>query len=40
MILHLKFDSDSCEIMVKLDTQSPDISQGVTANDGKETRCG
>ena len=27
----LKFDSDSCEVMVKLDKQSPDISQGVTA---------
>ena len=26
----LKFDAESCEIMVKLDTQSPDISQGLS----------
>ena len=36
----LKFDSDSCEVMIKLDTQSPDISQGVTANDSKEQGAG
>ena len=36
----LKFDAESCEIMVKLDTQSPDISQGVTANDDKEQGAG
>jgi len=36
----LKFDSDSCEVMVRLDTQSPDISQGVTANDNKEQGAG
>ena len=36
----LKFDAESCEIMVKLDTQSPDISQGVTANDNKEQGAG
>ena len=36
----LKFDSDSCEVMIKLDTQSPDISQGVTANDNKEQGAG
>tara|TARA_B100001765_G_scaffold48703_2_gene28332 strand:+ start:228 stop:1385 length:1158 start_codon:yes stop_codon:yes gene_type:complete len=36
----LKFDAKSCEIMVKLDTQSPDISQGVTANDNKEQGAG
>ena len=33
-------DSDSCEVMIKLDTQSPDISQGVTANDSKEQGAG
>ena len=36
----LKFDSDSCEVMIKLDTQRPDISQGVTANDNKEQGAG
>ena len=36
----LKFDSDSCEVMIKLDTQSPDISQGVTANESKEQGAG
>ena len=36
----LKFDSDSCEVMVKLGTQSPDISQGVTASDDKEQGAG
>ena len=36
----LKFDSNSCEVMVKLDSQSPDISQGVTANEGKEQGAG
>ena len=36
----LKFDAESCEIMIKLDTQSPDISQGVTANDNKEQGAG
>ena len=36
----LKFDAESCEIMVKLDTQSPDISQGVTAKDNKEQGAG
>jgi len=36
----LKFDAESCEVMVKLDTQSPDISQGVTANDNKEQGAG
>ena len=36
----LKFDSDSCEVMVKLDKQSPDISQGVTAGDDKEQGAG
>ena len=36
----LKFDSNSCEVMVKLDSQSPDISQGVTANEDKEQGAG
>jgi len=36
----LKFDSDSCEVMVKLDKQSPNISQGVTASDDKEQGAG
>ena len=36
----LKFDSDSCEVMIKLDKQSPDISQGVTADDHKEQGAG
>ena len=36
----LKFDSNSCEVMVKLDSQSPDISQGVTANEIKEQGAG
>ena len=36
----LKFDAESCEIMVKLDTQSPDISQGVTAAENKEQGAG
>ena len=32
----LKFDADSCNVMVRLGKQSPDISQGVTAADNKE----
>ena len=36
----LKFDSNSCEVMVKLGSQSPDISQGVTANENKEQGAG
>ena len=36
----LKFDSESCDVMVKLHTQSPDISQGVTANESKEQGAG
>ena len=36
----LKFDSNSCEVMIKLDKQSPDISQGVTADDHKEQGAG
>jgi S-adenosylmethionine synthetase len=36
----LKFDSHSCEVMIKLDPQSPHISQGVTANNEKEQGAG
>jgi len=36
----LKFDSNSCEVMIKLDAQSPDISQGITANENKEQGAG
>ena len=36
----LKFDSNSCEVMIKLDSQSSDISQGVTANENKEQGAG
>ena len=36
----LKFDSDSCDVMIKLDAQSPDISQGVTAAENKEQGAG
>jgi len=36
----LKFDSDSCEVMIKLDKQSPHISQGVTADDNREQGAG
>jgi len=36
----LKFDSNTCEVMVKLHSQSPDISQGVTANENKEQGAG
>ena len=36
----LEFDADSCEIMLKLHTQSPDISQGITANEDKEQGAG
>jgi len=36
----LKFDANSCEVMIKLDSQSPDISQGVTANENKEQGAG
>src|SRR5512136_1194379 len=30
----LGFDADSCAVLVSLDRQSPDISQGVTAGQG------
>jgi len=36
----LKFDADSCEVMVRLHSQSPDISQGVTSTDDKEQGAG
>jgi len=36
----LEFDADSCQIMLKLHTQSPDISQGITANEDKEQGAG
>ena len=36
----LKFDGDSCEVLVKLHSQSPDISQGVTATEEKEQGAG
>jgi len=36
----LEFDADSCEIMLRLHTQSQDISQGITANEDKEQGAG
>ena len=36
----LLFDADSCEVMMRLHSQSPDISQGVTATDDKEQGAG
>jgi len=36
----LLFDADSCEVMIRLHSQSPDISQGVTATDDKEQGAG
>ncbi|MDA0756546.1 MAG: methionine adenosyltransferase [Crenarchaeota archaeon] len=36
----LKFDSHSCEVMIRLHPQSPHISQGITANDEKEQGAG
>jgi len=36
----LKFDSNSCDVMIRLDAQSPDISQGVTADQNKEQGAG
>ena len=36
----LKFDSHSCEVIIKLHEQSPDISQGVTGTDEKEQGAG
>ncbi|MHA7646408.1 methionine adenosyltransferase [Nitrosopumilus sp. S4] len=36
----LMFDADSCQINLKLHSQSPDISQGVTATEEKEQGAG
>ena len=36
----LEFDSNSCEIILKLHAQSPNISQGVLATDDKEQGAG
>lgn len=36
----LMFDADSCEIMIRLHAQSPNISQGVSATDGKDQGAG
>jgi len=36
----LEFDANTCEIMLRLHTQSPDISQGVTASEDKEQGAG
>ena len=36
----LEFDANTCEVMLRLHTQSPDISQGVTASEDKEQGAG
>jgi len=36
----LLFDTESCEVVLRLHAQSPDISQGVTATDDKEQGAG
>jgi S-adenosylmethionine synthetase len=36
----LEFDANTCEIMLRLHTQSPDISQGVSASEDKEQGAG
>ena len=36
----LKFDAKTCEVIVKIDPQSPNISQGVTASEQKEQGAG
>ena len=36
----LMFDTDSCEVTLRLHSQSPDISQGVTATEEKEQGAG
>jgi S-adenosylmethionine synthetase len=36
----LMFDADSCKVELRLHSQSPDISQGVTATEGKEQGAG
>ena len=37
---NLMFDTNSCQISLRLHSQSPDISQGVTATNGKEQGAG
>ena len=36
----LMFDTDSCQVILRLHSQSPDISQGVTATDQREQGAG
>ncbi|MDX1441187.1 MAG: methionine adenosyltransferase [Nitrosopumilaceae archaeon] len=36
----LKFDTETCEVTLRLHSQSPDISQGVTATEEKEQGAG
>ena len=36
----LEFDANTCEIMLKLHAQSPDISQGISATDDKDQGAG
>lgn len=36
----LEFDANTCEVMLRLHTQSPDISQGITASEDKEQGAG
>jgi len=36
----LKFDADSCKVDLRIHSQSPDISQGVTATEDKEQGAG
>jgi len=36
----LQFDADSCEVMLRLHSQSQDISQGVSASENKEQGAG
>ena len=36
----LKFDTETCEVTLRLHAQSPDISQGVTATESKEQGAG
>ncbi|RMW34050.1 MAG: methionine adenosyltransferase [Nitrosopumilus sp.] len=36
----LMFDTESCEVVLRLHSQSPDISQGVTATEDKEQGAG
>ena len=36
----LQFDANSCEVMLRLHSQSPDISQGISASENKEQGAG